>query len=197
MEPTVARVDIDRLRARLGRRLAAAGVALLVVLTLLGLAARQQTVDPTGAIAPAFDLPLLAGGRVTSADLAGRVAVVNVWASWCPPCREEGPALRRVAADVDPSRVVFLGVAHSDTADAARGYVREFAIPYQNALDDGSFGTAYGVSGLPMTFVIGADGTLLSRNFGPIGEARLRALIADALSRAPVPAGTAAPAGGS
>jgi cytochrome c biogenesis protein CcmG/thiol:disulfide interchange protein DsbE len=175
--------DTDRLRRRLSRWLGGAALALTAMLALLGLGARGSATNPTGAPAPAFDLPLLAGGRVTNADLAGRVAVINVWASWCPPCREEAPALQRVAADADPARVAFLGVAHSDTAGDARSFVQRFAVPYPNALDDDSFGRAYGVTGLPMTFIVGADGTLLDRNFGPIGEARLRALIADALAR--------------
>lgn len=145
--------------------------------------------------APSFDLPLLTGGRITNADLAGRVAVINVWASWCPPCREEAPALRRAYEAADPDRVVFLGVAHNDTPDAARGFIEDFDVRYANAIEDGSFGRAIGVRGIPMTFVLDADGLIVATHFGPISESRLTALIEDALaregsSRAAVPQGS-------
>ncbi len=191
MDSPAAPADVDRLRRRLSRWLAGAAVALLIALALAGLAARRAGGVAPGVPAPRFDLALLTGdGRVTNADLAGRVAVVNVWASWCPPCRDEAPALQRVYASSDAARVAFLGVAHDDTAHAARGFLDRFHVGYASALDDGSFGAAYGVRGLPTTYVIAADGTLVSRHFGPIGETELRALIASALAR---PAATPAP----
>ena len=174
----------DRLRRRLSRGLAAGSVAIVVVLVLFGLAASEGT-GGSGGPAPAFDLPLIDGGRVTHTDLAGRVAVINVWASWCGPCREEAPVLARAYRDADPARVVFLGVTRNDQVDDSRDFIARFGVLFPSAIGDGAFASAYGVRGVPMTYIVAPDGTLVARHFGPINESRLRALIADALSRPP------------
>lgn len=174
--------DSDALRRRLSRWLLGGSAALLLALLVMGLAAGAGGLSARRP-APAFDLPLLTGGRITNADLDGRVAVINIWASWCPPCREEAPALRRVYDASDPDRVVFLGVAHNDTPDAARGFIEDFDVRYANAIEDGAFGRAFGVRGIPMTFVLDADGLIASTHFGPISESKLTALIDDALAR--------------
>jgi len=189
-DPAADVTEVERLRRRLARGLALAGAALALALLVLGLAAGAPGASLAGEPPPAFALGGLDGPGVTNADLAGRVAVINVWASWCPPCREEAPALRRVHAAEDPARVAFLGVVSDDTAARARSFAERYALPYPNALDDGSFARAYGVRGLPMTFVLTADGAVLARHFGPIGESRLRALIADALARGTAGAAT-------
>ena len=174
--------DSDALRRRLSRWLLGGSAALLLALLVMGLAAGAGGLSARRS-APAFDLPLLTGGRITNADLDGRVAVINIWASWCPPCREEAPALRRVYDASDPDRVVLLGVAHNDTPDAARGFIEDFDVRYANAIEDGAFGRAFGVRGIPMTFVLDADGLIASTHFGPISESKLTALIDDALAR--------------
>jgi cytochrome c biogenesis protein CcmG/thiol:disulfide interchange protein DsbE len=182
--PDLERRDL-KLGLRLSRWLAGGAVALIATLAVLGLGAGPAAGDASGGPAPAFELPLLSGGSTTLADLEGRVAVVNVWASWCPPCREEAPVLRRLHEQSPADRVAFLGVVHQDSAADARGFVEDFDIAYPNVVDDGSFAAAYGVRGIPITFVIAADGTIAARHFGPIGESRLRALIEDALARSP------------
>jgi cytochrome c biogenesis protein CcmG/thiol:disulfide interchange protein DsbE len=120
-----------------------------------------------------------------------------VWASWCPPCREEAPALRRAHEGADPERVAFLGVVRNDSPGSARDFVERFDLTYPQAVDDGSFARAYGVRGLPMTFVVDPGGRLTATHFGPISESRLAVLIEDALARADAPApatpGAAAP----
>ena len=174
--------EADALRRRLSRWLLGGCAALLLALLMMGLAAGASGLSARRE-APAFDLPLLSGGRITNAELAGRVAVINIWASWCPPCREEAPALRRVSEAADPDRVVFLGVARNDTPDAARGFIEDFEVRYPNAIEDGSFGRAFGVRGIPMTFVLDADGLIVASHFGPISESKLTALIEDALAR--------------
>lgn len=187
--------DADALRRRLGRWLLGGSAALFLALLAVGLAAGDGGLSALRP-APAFDLPLLTGGRITNAELAGRVAVINVWASWCPPCREEAPALRRAYEAADPDRVVFLGVARNDTADAARGFIKDFDVRYANAIEDGSFGRAFGVRGIPMTFVLDADGLIVATHFGAISESKLTALIEDALAREGA-AQTVSPQGGS
>lgn len=184
MTPALATDPTVRLRRRLSRGLAAGSIAIVVLLALFGLAASDGGGRNDGP-APAFDLPLIGGGRVTDAALVGRVTVINVWASWCGPCREEAPVLARVYADADPTRVAFLGVTRNDQPDDSRAFIERFDIAFPSAVGDGEFARAYGVRGVPMTYVVAADGTLIARHFGPISESRLRALIADALARPP------------
>ena len=110
--------------------------------------------------------------------------MINVWASWCPPCRSEAPILRRVFEDSNPDRVAFLGVIRNDDPDSAARFVEDYGLRYPNVIDDGSLSRALGVRGIPMTYVVAADGTVTAQHFGPISESRLRVLIEDAQARA-------------
>lgn len=184
-------MDEPALRRRLGRWLGAAAVGIFAILALLGLS--SGTGAAQSASAPEFDLPLLEGGRVTSAELLGRAVVINFWASWCGPCREEAPMLRRVHAAVDPERVVFLGVIRNDREQDARRFLEDFGLTYANAIGDDDFARRFGVRGIPMTYVVDAGGRMVARHFGPISEQRLTALIEEALARgSAISAGAAA-----
>ena len=172
---------------RVGWLLLGAAVVVLAVLAAKGALAGAPAAPASGAPAPAFVLPLLdgpAGSDVSSADLAGRAVVINVWASWCPPCREEAPALRRAYESADPDLVSFLGVVHDDAGSAARGFAERAGLGYPQALDDGSFGRAYRVRGLPVTFVVDPRGRLAATHVGPISESRLAVLIEEAVAGA-------------
>ena len=171
-----------RLRRRLQRGLLGGAGALLLLLLVLGLNARALDAAPPGEPAPAFTLPRIGGGEVSSTDLRGRVVVINVWASWCPPCRAEAPALRNAFADADPSQVVFLGVSRDDDVSDAAGFVDEFDIPYENAIGDRDFARAFAIRGLPTTIVLDATGAYVGTHFGPISESRLAVLVADAVT---------------
>lgn len=174
-------------RARkLGWVLLGAAAVVLVVLAIRGVADGSPHASGTGMRAPAFVLPLLDGAdgsSVNAHDLAGRATVINVWASWCPPCREEAPALRRAHENADPERVTFLSVVRNDSEHSARDFIERFDLAFPQVIDDGSFARAYGVRGIPMTFVIDPSGHVSARHFGPISESRLAVLIEDALTR--------------
>jgi thiol-disulfide isomerase/thioredoxin len=173
--------DAEPLRRRLSLGLTGAAATLLAILAMFGISAGVAA--SLAAPAPDFDLALLDGGRVTDADLLGRVTVINIWASWCPPCREEAPILRRVYEAVDPQRVAFLGVIRNDREENARAFAADQGLTYPNAVGDDEFASAFGVRGIPMTYVLDTDGRIVARHFGPISEPRLTALIDDALAR--------------
>lgn len=179
----------ERLHRRTARWLLGAAGLILGMLALLGLSEGEAGGGAVGTPLPEFELPLLAGGRLGDGDLVGQVTVINVWASWCPPCRSEAPVLRRIADDVSGEGIQFVGVIRNDEPDDAAAFVDDFELTYPNVVDDGSLARALGVRGLPMTFVVAADGTVVSQHFGPITESRLRVLIEDAAGRAaPAPA---------
>ncbi len=126
---------------------------------------------------PVFDLPALAGlqdgaGRpvpgLASPDLsAGRVTVVNVWASWCAPCREEHPLLLEIGRR---GGFRLAGLAYKDKPDNSRRFLGTFGNPFTAVGTDpeGRAGIELGVYGVPETFVIGPDGTVRHRQVGPL-----------------------------
>jgi cytochrome c biogenesis protein CcmG/thiol:disulfide interchange protein DsbE len=134
-----------------------------------------------GQIAPQTVLPLLSGDAAGPgmADLAtagaGRAMVVNVFASWCAPCRIEHPLLMRLQAEGVP----LVGVAYKDQTPATRAFLDELGDPFDVVLVDaeGRLGLDLGVSGVPETFVIDPWGEIVAKHSGPlVDEADLRAL---------------------
>jgi len=118
---------------------------------------------------PAFELPdLLSGEPVTGAAMDGKIALVNVWATWCPSCHYEHPYLMKLA-----ERGVFiLGVDYKDEPEKARQWLREKGNPYAAVLDDraGGLGLDLGVTGAPETYLIDRHGVVRLRYQGPLDE---------------------------
>ena len=156
---------------------AAAGTAVLIelaVTTRIGSPGSQAYRGPgVDRAAAAFDLPRLDGGRVTLAGLAGRPVVVNFWASWCPPCREEAPLLVQLARQAQGDLAV-VGVLYQDAPDNARKFVDEFGVPYPTLLDpDGRTAIDYGLTGIPETFFVDRAGVIRAHQVGALTQADL------------------------
>lgn len=175
-----AHAELADLRRRTARWLFRAAASLALVLAWLGVTGAAGGGPRDLGALPAFSLPTLDGSRVEGASLAGQVAVVNFWASWCPPCRSEAPILAAVAADTVDEGVRFLGVLHQDRREPALQFAEQYGLHFPTVVDDGALARSLGVRSIPMTFVVGVDGSILARHFGPISETRLRVLIADA-----------------
>jgi cytochrome c biogenesis protein CcmG, thiol:disulfide interchange protein DsbE len=154
-------------------------VGLLGLVVTLALAFRRDPHDirtgTVGKLAPAFTLERLDGsGEVALADLAGKVVVVNFFASWCLPCTQENPALVRVYERYRTSDVVMLGVNYQESPDNGLAYVRRMGMAWTTVADaDGRVALSYGVFGPPETFFIGRDGVIAGRHIGPIDDATL------------------------
>ncbi|NUR29379.1 MAG: TlpA family protein disulfide reductase [Catenulispora sp.] len=116
------------------------------------------TTYPSGNRPPAVTGDTLDGGKLTLADLRGHVVVLNVWGSWCMPCRKEAPDLALAAHETAPRGVRFVGIDTRDNAASAQAFVRTFKIPYPSLVDkDGQLLLAFNgiipVSAVPSTVV--------------------------------------------
>lgn len=111
---------------------------------------------PENRPAPSFSVPSLDGlHAVTSAALARRVVVINLWASWCAPCREEAPDLRRLWLAYRAKGIGFIGIDHADTRTGGRTFRRSFGLGYPMGFDpEGKVASDFGAIGLPTTYVI-------------------------------------------
>ena len=193
---------MDERRRRLGIGpvlVTVAGLALVALLTF-GLVSRAPDTsidealrDGRSTTAPAFTLALLEPGRELARleapvrragadrrlgirELRGTPVVLNFWASWCEPCRDEAPLLERAWREqARPAGVLMLGLAMLDTTTDAKDFLREFTITYPN-VRDGTNGVArrYGVPALPETFFITARGEIVGHVIGVISPAQLR-----------------------
>jgi cytochrome c biogenesis protein CcmG/thiol:disulfide interchange protein DsbE len=131
---------------------------------------------PEHRTAPAFTLPLLDGtGSTSLARYSGKIVVLNLWASWCGPCRDESPKLQSLWESYRSLGVQFLGVDQQDSKGAASAFVSEFGLMYPVAFDpDGSVAASFGALGLPTTFVIDASGVIRYRFLGRVDPAGLQ-----------------------
>ena len=133
---------------------------------------------PVGRPAPDFTLPLFSGGTLSLHSLKGKPVVLNFWASWCVPCREETPLLVRLHKTYGPRGIVFVGVNVEDDARAARAFLAQYHVDYPvvRSVDDGLIDT-YAVPGIPTTVFIGANGVVVDKFsggfVGPTGEKAL------------------------
>jgi cytochrome c biogenesis protein CcmG/thiol:disulfide interchange protein DsbE len=135
--------------------LALAPALAFIGLLWIGLAGTGSQSE-SGSEAPSFELPLLDGsGTLTDEDLRGDPVVINFWASWCIPCREEAPLLERTWRAYRDNGVVFLGVNIKDAENDARRFLKEFDITYPTVRDlDQGLTRDFGVKGLPETFFV-------------------------------------------
>jgi peroxiredoxin len=123
-----------------------------------------------GSAAPDFQLTDLQGREITLAAQRGRVVFVNFWATWCPPCRDEAPSLQRLYDQLGSESFEILAV--SIDAPSAQGEVaefsREFGLTFPVLLDPNKGAhRAYGVTGVPETYMIDPQGRLVERFIGP------------------------------
>lgn len=124
----------------------------------------------------------LDGQQLSSAGLAGDVLVVNVWASWCAPCRSEAPSLERLAKEFADQGVSFIGLNTRDSDTSARSFVERFGISYPNVVDrDGvlqlGFRDSLPPRAIPSTLVIDRSGRVAARVLGAVSESSLRGVI--------------------
>jgi cytochrome c biogenesis protein CcmG/thiol:disulfide interchange protein DsbE len=154
-------------------------VAIAALVVVLVLAFRRAPTDiRTGTVgrpAATFTVQKLDGtGTLTLTPTDGKVVVVNFFASWCVPCKEENPALVRVYERYRSSDVVFIGVLYQDSRDRGLNYIRDNGVTWPTGSDDdGRVAFSYGVFGIPETYFIGADGIIAGRHIGPIDETTL------------------------
>ena len=147
-------------------------VVLLGLLVLLGIGLKldpREVPSPLiGKAAPAFELPLLdpENETISPAKLAGRPVLVNFFASWCAGCRVEHPLLMELASQ----GVEIVGMDYKDEPSDARAWLKRNGNPYRQVAVDraGQAGLDYGVYGVPETYVLGPDGTILFKQIGPM-----------------------------
>jgi cytochrome c biogenesis protein CcmG, thiol:disulfide interchange protein DsbE len=177
-------------------------IVLIPLLAFLALAAlfmfRLGAGDPSripsaliGHVAPQTNLPPLAGLErdgapvpgLDSAAFKGEVMVLNVWASWCVPCRDEAPLLLTLAGD---RRIRVAGINYKDQADNARRFLGRYGNPFvANGVDaNGRAAIEWGVYGVPETFVVGRDGRIAYKLIGPITPDNLATVLKPAIEQA-------------
>ncbi len=192
-----------------GNRPAARRRTVLLLLPLIifaGLAALflvrlRSGVDPSlipsvliGKPAPDFDLPPLAGVAANDqpvpglkkADLLGHVSLVNIFGSWCGPCRQEHPQLLQLAND---KRIRLVGIDQKDAPENARRFLEEFGNPYAAIGVDANGRTSidWGGYGVPETFIVGPDGIIRFKYIGPIDAKVLATSIMPEIEKALAP----------
>jgi cytochrome c biogenesis protein CcmG/thiol:disulfide interchange protein DsbE len=114
------------------------------------------------------------------ADLRGHPTAVNFWASWCEPCRKEAPALARLSRSL-PTHTRLIGVDWSDGLGGARGFIRRYGWRFPILRDaNGRVGDAYGIVGLPTTFILDSRGRIVTVLRGPQEPATVRRALATA-----------------
>ena len=171
-------------RLKLGAQVLAVGlVALLLALLVWKLAHGSGNEAKVGHPAPNFTLDRIdRSGSLQLASLRGKVVVLNFWASWCYPCKQEAPALS-AAAERYGDRVVVLGVDVNDFAGDARKFARKYGLRYPLVHDNHNVTSPkYGLTGLPETFFIDRTGKLVEHVPGEVKLADLQDGVERALS---------------
>jgi thiol-disulfide isomerase/thioredoxin len=192
---------------RMTRAAAAASCALATVLALSGCGSSSAAersdsgfvagdgslvvlAQPKRPSAPVLTGRTLDGATFALADHLGEVVVLNVWASWCAPCRAEAPTLAAVARDLADQGVQFVGLDTRDSDVSARGFASAFGVGYPNVVDrDGRlqllFSDSLPPQAIPSTLVIDRQGRMAARALGRVSESSLRGMIEPLLAEQP------------
>lgn len=149
-------------------------IALLAYTLWNGLSERGSIEIPSqlvGRAAPEFSLKSFNGDEVKLSDFRGKTLLVNFWASWCHPCREEAPALERTYMSLSRDQVEFIGINIMDDRKSAEEYIKSFGGTFVNIYDpENRIHLDYGVGGVPETFFVNPDGIITGKHRGPLTE---------------------------
>jgi peroxiredoxin len=147
--------------------LASFGLLLLVLAALAGLQYMGRS-PRTGYEAPEFALPDLQGTTHRLSDFRGRVVFLNLWATWCPPCRDEMPSMEALYRRFRDRDFAMLAVAQDESIPAVRAFVEEVGLTFPILLDPGAtLSPRYGATGYPETFIIDRNGQVVNHTIGP------------------------------
>lgn len=131
-----------------------------------------------GAPATSFPATRIDGAADSLGNYRGKVVLMNLWATWCPPCREEMPALERLYREFGSRGLVVLGIDQGESASAAGAYARKLGITFPVLIDGGQqYGRAYAAQGLPTTIVIDRAGRIVKGVDGAMTLVQMRASI--------------------
>lgn len=148
----------------------------VVGLLVFGLLSKGSAGIGVGDPVPEAALPRLGGGGDGSlADYRGRWVLVNFWASWCDPCKEEAPALQKFQQRHSGADFTVLGIDSRDLSDDGRAFVRRFGLSYPQLRDgDGDSAHEYGTTGVPESYLVDPKGVVRIHFIGPVSEENLR-----------------------
>ena len=157
---------------------------ILALMALLGWGLKKVQAGPrSSGIAPDFSLTDFRGQAFKLSEHRGHVVIVNFWASWCPPCREEAAYLEQTWRKYKDKDVIFVGVDWVDTQKEALAYIKEFDITYANGPDVGTVAAqAYNIQGVPETFYVAKNGELRGVHIGPLQSPELDQKIEELLA---------------
>ena len=161
-------------------------IVLLAYALWVGLLGKKDVEIPSqlvGKPAPEFALESFSGEKVRLSDFQGKTLLVNFWASWCHPCREEAPALERVYLFFSGKQVEFIGINIMDDRRNAEEYIKSFGGTFVNVYDpENRVHLDYGVGGVPETFFVNPEGVITGKHRGPLTEEMIIGYIEKAIS---------------
>ncbi|MCY4261910.1 MAG: TlpA disulfide reductase family protein [Candidatus Dadabacteria bacterium] len=161
-------------------------IVLLAYTLWSGLSEKGNVQTPSqlvGKPAPGFTLKSFDGEEVKLSDFQGKTLLVNFWASWCHPCREEAPAIERAYISLLGKQVEFIGINIMDDRKSAEEYIKSFGGTFVNIYDpENRIHLAYGVGGVPETFFVNPEGVITGKHRGPLTEEMIMGYIEEATS---------------
>ncbi len=139
-----------------------------IIVSLMVFAEARAAKGEIGETAPSWSLPGLDGKTVNLSDFKGKVVILDFWATWCPPCREEIPSFIQIQKDLSEKGVVVVGIAlDEEGASAVKPFAKKKGINYPLVIGAKSTTEAYGgIEGIPTTFIINRDGKIVGKHIG-------------------------------